>query len=137
MRLRRFLGLLTSAAMLHLSAAAGEAACPPHAADGHQPATSRASAPSEHVMGMDRHAMPAADVPVMDAARGAQVNVPPCEVPAVQHCCDALVGCGSAGVAGERQRLASGVRAAGRIHDAPGDAPASFAPAPEPPPPKL
>jgi hypothetical protein len=140
MRLRRFLGLLTSVAMLHLSVAAGEAACAPQAAGGHHPAASSASAPSTRAPGavaMERHSMPAVVAPVVDAAHGAQVNVPPCEVPAVQHCCDALVGCGIAGgVAGERRQIASSVHAAGRVHDAPGDAPASFAPAPEPPPPK-
>jgi hypothetical protein len=87
---------------------------------------------------MAGHEMPmAADAHVVSAAAVASSDIPPCETPAQQHCCEAVAGCGVVGaVAGEAFVLASAVRPAARIREAMDDAPASRAPAPEPPPPK-
>ncbi len=64
-------------------------------------------------------------------------EVPPCEIPTQQHCCGALVGCSvSVAIANATQAVGSSVSPAARILVALHDAPASFAPAPEPPPPK-
>jgi hypothetical protein len=140
MKLRHPLALLTSIAMLHLSVVGGDAACLTHGAPEHHAARSSGGALADGAMEMDGHVMPmaeAAEAPVVSAAGVARADVPPCEAPSQQHCCEALVGCGVAGaVAGEQQMLASGVLPATRIHEALHDAPASFAPAPEPPPPK-
>jgi hypothetical protein len=139
MRLRRVFALLTSVAMLHLTVAAGDAACATHGA-GHHGATSRAASVDEHAMQMDGHVMPTTKTVESAAAssvRVAKSDVPPCEVPTQQQCCEALVDCSAVGaVKSERAVLASGVSSASRISEAAHDAPASFASAPEPPPPK-
>jgi hypothetical protein len=138
MRFRRLLALLTSAAMLHLSVVAGDAACATHGANGNHAAM--ASDAAEHEMWMDGHLMPTAtgaEVSVASAAPVARSGTPPCEIPAQQHCCEALAGCSvDSAVTSAQQRLASTVSPASRIRVALLDAPASFASAPEPPPPK-
>lgn len=135
MILRRLFALFTSVTMLHLSVVAGDAACAAHGAAGHDMnaaamhGTAAASSMSDHAMPME--ASPAAE-------RGAAASgAPPCEVPAQQHCCEALVGCSVASaVTSAVQSLTPAISPAARIRVAMHDAPASFAPAPEPPPPK-
>jgi hypothetical protein len=139
MRHRRLVALLTSATMLHLSAVAGDAACATHASGHHGPTTSAAQ-PTAHATSMHRHAMPMTErvaASVSSAVPIAKSGAPPCEVPTQQHCCEALVGCNvdSAAATGP-EVLAAAVIPVTQAHVAPDDAPASFAPAPEPPPPK-
>jgi hypothetical protein len=140
MKLRRPFALLTSIAMLHLSVVGGDAACLTQGAEGHHAAKASGGTIAQPAMEMDGHLMPmagASDAPVVSVARGATADVPPCEIPAQQHCCEALMGCSVAGaINSDRQPLASNVLSAPRISEAPHDAPASFASAPEPPPPK-
>jgi hypothetical protein len=140
MRLRRHFALLTSIALLHLSVVGGDAVCLTHGAEGHHAAKSSAGTVAEHAMEIDGHVMPmaeATEAPAVSSARVAKADAPPCEIPAQQHCCQSLVGCSVAGaVTSERQALATGVLSAPRIREAVHDAPASFASAPEPPPPK-
>jgi hypothetical protein len=140
MKLRRLFALFTSVAMLHLSVAAGDAACLSRSGGGHHAATSSGGAVAGDAMPMHGHAMPVADVaegPAMTAASVAKADVPPCEIPAQQRCCDALVGCTLVGaITSERDVLAPRTSYSARIRETLHDAPASFAPAPEPPPPK-
>jgi hypothetical protein len=133
--IRRLVALLTTVATLHLSVAAGDAACAPHATSGH--ATGGAAA-VQSAMPVDGHVMPAAVAPAIPAAYAAGSDITPCETPAPQHCCEALSGCGPTSVV-ESHRPASPCAepAAVRIRGALHDALASFAPAPEPPPPKV
>jgi hypothetical protein len=139
-KLRRVFALLTSVTMLHLSVLSGDAVCLTHGAEGHHASTSRVGTTAEHAMEMHGHVMPlpeAAEAPVVSGARVATAAVPPCEIPAQQHCCEALVGCSVAGaVTSEREVLAAGLVSEPGISEAAHDAPASFASAPEPPPPK-
>jgi hypothetical protein len=141
MKLRRLFALLTSVAMLHVSVAAGDAACLTRDGE-HHAARSGGGAVATDAMAMHGHLMPAAEVadaPAMSAASAPppKADVPPCEAPTQQHCCDALVGCNVAGaVTSEHDVLAPSVSYSARIREALHDAPASFAPAPEPPPPK-
>src|SRR2546423_15406401 len=96
MKLRRLFALLSSIAMLHLSVVGGDAVCLTHGANDHHAAKSNGRTTAEHTMAMDGHAIPmaeAAEAPVESAARVATASVPPCEIPAQQHCCEALVGC--------------------------------------------
>jgi hypothetical protein len=140
MKLRRLFALFTSVAMLHLVVVGGDAVCLTHGAEGHHAATSSGGTVAERAMETDGHVMAmveAAEAPVASAAPVAKADVPPCEIPAQQHCCEALVGCSVAGaVTSERQVLPSSMVSAPRISEAAHDAPASFASAPEPPPPK-
>jgi hypothetical protein len=140
MKLRRLFALLTSVAMLHLSILGGDAICLTHGAGRHHATKSSDGTTAEHATDVDGHVMPmaeAGEAPMVSAALFAKADVPPCEIPAQQHCCEALVGCSVAGaVTSEREVLASGVLPAPRIREAAHDAPASFASAPEPPPPK-
>jgi hypothetical protein len=125
MKLRRLVALLTSATMFHLSLAAGDSACATSEANGHHAANTSGRAVAEHVMPMEGHAMAMADV------------AEACETPSERHCCDVLAGCSVVGaVTSERQVLASTDLPAARIREALHDVPASFASAPEPPPPK-
>ena len=139
MTLRRLLALLTSATMLHLSVVAGDSACATHGAGGHHAASAVVGESTDHAAAMDGHVMPTvavASVPKVNATPAA-TSAPPCEVPTQQHCCEAQVGCSVTGaVVSAHQVLASAVPSAPRIREALHDAPASFAPAPEPPPPK-
>jgi hypothetical protein len=142
MKLRRLFALLTSVTMLHLTVVAGDAACATHGASGHHAAMARGGGTADHLMPMDGQAMPTATgagASVASTAPVAKSGAPPCEVPTQQHCCDALVagGCSvDSGVISAHDALASAVSPAARIRVAVDDAPASFAPAPEPPPPK-
>jgi hypothetical protein len=138
MGFRRLFALLTSVTMLHLSVVAGDPACVTHRANGHH-AVSSSGAMAEHAMPMDGHVMPmaAATGAHLSAAPVAESDTSPCEIPAQQHCCEALIGCRVAtAVTSAHQALAATVLPAERIRVALHDAPASFAPAPEPPPPK-
>lgn len=131
MRLRRILALLTSVTMLHLSVVAGDAACASHGTNGDHGAV------SAHAMPMDGHAMPMAGATEHHDAVMATSDAPPCETPVQEHCCDAVVGCGGAGLlAAAEHPFAVTAPRAPRIREALHDAPASFASAPEPPPPK-
>lgn len=135
MILRRLFALLTSVTMFHLSVVAGDAACAAHGAAGHDMnAAAMHGTPAAASMSDD--AMPMEASPT--AERGAvKSGAPPCEVPAQQHCCEALVGCSVASaVTSAVQSLAPAISPAARIPAAVNDAPASFASAPEPPPPK-
>jgi hypothetical protein len=89
---------------------------------------------------MDHHVMASVESVVEPAAAADPVlkaDAPPCDAPTQHHCCDAVAGCSMSGaVTSERAVLASGLAPAARIRDARHDAPASFAPAPELPPPK-
>jgi hypothetical protein len=138
MKLRRLSALLTSAAMLHLWVATGDAACVQHGTQRHHATPSNPASVAEHATGMDGHVMTTevSDAPAF-AVHVAKADLPPCDAPAQQHCCDTVVGCSVSGVVtSERQLLASTVLSASHIQEARHDAPASFAPAPEPPPPK-
>ena len=141
---RRLVALLTSVTMLHLAVASGESACVSPAMSQHHAAMA-SSADIETDVSMSGHVMPmAAAAASASADRGTSVttggtaDVPPCEIPTQQHCCGALVGCGvSIAIANATQMIASTVSPATRIRVALHDAPASFAPAPEPPPPNV
>ena len=118
MRFRRLFALLTSVTMLHLRVVAGDTACATHGIDGHHGASSQA---------VPAHAMP----------MGGKAGTPPCDLPTQQHCCEALVGCGvDSAVTVAHEGFVAGASASGRILIVPHAAPASFASAPEPPPPK-
>jgi hypothetical protein len=125
--------------MLHLSAVAGDAACATHGANGHHQAPD-ASAVAEHSAAMHGHEMAtAAHVAIsMSSARPiVKSSAPPCEVPTQQHCCDALVGCSvDSATASGPEVMTAAISPATRIRVALVDVPASFASAPEPPPPK-
>jgi hypothetical protein len=133
MKHRRLLALLTSAAMLHLSVVAGDAACATHGTGGHHTTAARPTSMHDHEMATVDHAGDS----VPSATAAAKPGAPPCEVPSQQHCCDAQAGCSvdSAAASGPTALVAA-IVPAGRVHAAPDDAPASFASAPEPPPPK-
>ena len=140
MRFRRLFSLLTSAAMLHLTLVAGDAACATHGVDGHHAPSSQGAAVAAHAMPMDGRVMSsttgAPDSTVSDAPM-AKAGMPPCEVPTQQHCCEALVGCSmDSAVTGAHEGFVASVSASARILVARHDPPASFASAPEPPPPK-
>jgi len=140
---RRLVALFTSVTMLHLAVASGESACASPAMTQHHAAMA-SSAGSETDVSMSGHVMPlAAAAGSASADHGTSVaivdtaDVPPCEIPTQQHCCGALVGCSvSIAITNATQVIASTVSPAARIRVALHDAPASFAPAPEPPPPK-
>jgi hypothetical protein len=140
MRLRRLVALLTAATMLHLSAVAGDRGCGTHAASVHQAAKADGTVTAEHTMPMTGHTMPAgvrSDAPAPSTASIVGSHAPLCEIPLQQHCCEAVAGCGAIGVVTSADRVPSvTVAAAARIREALNDAPPSFAPAPEPPPPK-
>ena len=140
MRFRRLFALMTSAAMLHLTVVAGDAACATHGVDVHQGASSKAAPVVAHAMPMDGRVMSAATgAPASTAsdAPAAKAATPPCEVPTQQACCEALVGCSlDSAVTGAYEGFVASVSASARILVDRHDAPASFASAPEPPPPK-
>jgi hypothetical protein len=139
MRFRRLFALLTSVTMLHLSVVAGDPACATHRANGHHAASSNGMAMAEHAMPVDGHVMPmaAATEEQPSAAPVSDSDTSPCEIPAQRHCCEALIGCSVAtAVTSAHQALATIVLPVERIRVALHDAPASFASAPEPPPPK-
>jgi hypothetical protein len=131
MRLRRFFALLTSITLLHLSVVSGDAACATHGTNG------ETSMMSGHEMPTDGHPMP---MPAATQAGGAAVvtsDAPPCETPVALHCCDAVAGCGPTGIIARSLNAVALERPlAARISRLLDDAPASFASAPEPPPPK-
>jgi hypothetical protein len=132
MRIRRVLALLTSVTTLHLSVASGDSACATHETNGDHGAT------SAHAMPMDAHAMPMPSATVSHASIAATSDVPPCDVPVQLHCCDAVAGCGATSlVAGGEYAVASATIFTASIREWIHDAPASFASAPEPPPPKV
>jgi hypothetical protein len=142
MKRRRLFALFTSVTMLHLTVVSGDAACATHGATGHHTAKTGGEEMAGHAMPMDGNAMPMAralEASTISAAPVAKSDATPCEVPTQQHCCDALVagGCSvDSAVTSSHQTLATAVSPATRIRVAVDDAPASFAPAPEPPPPK-
>jgi hypothetical protein len=139
MRCRRLFALLTSVTMLHLSVVAGDAACVMHRANGHHALSPSGVAIAEHAMPTDGHVMPvaAATEEERSAAPVADSDTSPCEIPAQQRCCGALIGCSVAtAVTSAHEALATIVLPAARVRVALHDAPASFASAPEPPPPK-
>jgi hypothetical protein len=140
MTLRRLFALLTSVTMLHLTVVSGDPACATHGAGEHHAGQASGAGAMPGAMPMDGHAMPMAEVAgatVTSAATVATLGAHPCEIPAQQHCCEALVGCSvDSAAAGEPLVLVAGLSPATRISAAPDDLPASFAPAPEPPPPK-
>ncbi|MEO7714545.1 MAG: hypothetical protein ABIV10_16650 [Gemmatimonadaceae bacterium] len=142
--IRRLVALLTSVTMLHLSVASGESACASPTMSQHHSVMASSAGERQAVVTVAGHVMPmgAADgaasaVHGMPASTAGSADVPPCEIPTQQHCCGALVGCSvSIAITNATQVIASTVSPAARIRVALHDAPASFAPAPEPPPPK-
>lgn len=133
MTLRRLAGLVTAVTLFHGSVAAGGSVCPSAGLGGHAVAASGhdAARVTEHAMAMSRDARPDMGSP---AARS---DAPPCEMPVQHPCCEVIAGCGIAvATAAAHHDPASDPRAAARIGESLHDAPASFAPAPEPPPPK-
>ena len=145
---RRLIALLSSVTMLHLSVASGESACAsPEMGQHHSVMASSADA-RDAIMPMSGHSMSMATaegaasavhyMSAIDVDTVGSAGVPPCEIPSQQHCCGALVGCSaSIAMAASTQAIESSVSPAARIRVALHDAPASFAPAPEPPPPKV
>jgi hypothetical protein len=140
MRFRRLFALLTSAAMLHLTVVAGDAACATHESDAAPGASASDAAAPSHEMSMGGHVMSspaAAPGSTVSDGPAAKSGTPPCEIPTQQHCCDALVGCSVDGVVTHaHDGLGTNEPSSARILVALHDAPASFASAPEPPPPK-
>ena len=140
MIVRRLVALLTSVTMLHFAVASGDAACRTLGAGGDHHGVMRDGATaSERAMPMNGHAMPAdaaAATPAVDAAPKTTADVPPCEVPVQEQCCAALTGCSTTAIASASQSLVSTRPSAARIGEAPHDAPAPVASAPEPPPPR-
>jgi hypothetical protein len=133
MKLRRLVALVTSIALVHVSVAVGGSACPPAGAGGRTTATSGhdASSMTDHGMAMAHDAAPGL------TSHAARVDTSPCETTTRQHCCEAVAGCGIAVITADAGHdLASDPPVASRIGESLHDAPASFAPAPEPPPPK-
>ena len=139
MKLRRLLALVTSITLIHPSVVTGESACAWHAADGRGASAESGHGVAGHAMAAHHRATPSAEgrqSPAPGVGSVATPDAAPCETPA-PHCCGALEGCsGSAAVTSGRPALAAGVPAAARLHEALHAAPASFASAPEPPPPK-
>lgn len=129
MTLRRFAGLLTSALMMHLNAAAGGATCGTHSESGRAPTASA----TEHSAGSARMAEMAAMMG--SAAQHEQHGDAPCHVPSQATCCQAMASCSVAFVS-------SGAGSAGSAFEHPAipgaavDAPQSVIAAPDPPPPK-
>jgi hypothetical protein len=140
MKCRRLFALLTSVTMLHLTVAAGDAVCATHGVDEHHGASSPAAPVAEHAMKMGGRVMSAttgAPASTVSDAPAANADTPPCEVPTQLRCCVALVGCSLDSIAtGTYGGFVASVSASARILVARHDAPASFASAPEPPPPK-
>jgi hypothetical protein len=142
MKLRRLFALLTSVAMLHLTVAAADVACATHGASGHHATQASDDDAAQHTMPTDGHLMPMTEGSEASVASVASVvgsDAPPCEVPTQQHCCDAIAvgGCGvDSALSSAPEAVASSVSRGSRIHVVVDDAPAAFAPAPEPPPPK-
>jgi hypothetical protein len=140
MILRRLIALLTSVTMLQLSVVAGDSACATSEANGHHAARTSGGAVAEHVMPMGGHEVPRieqVDTPAASTPSVVGSHTPPCETPVQRHCCDAVAGCGTIGVATSAgQSLCPTALAAACTHETLHDAPASFASAPEPPPPK-
>jgi hypothetical protein len=140
MKRRRLLALLTSVTLLHLSVLTGDSACAWHAMDGHHFDVAAGEEQDGHAAPAHGHVVPAPEGErnaVASAPTAVAPDAPPCEAPARQLCCETLVGCGaSAAVASTRPGLASVVVSAALLREPLHDAPASFASAPEPPPPK-
>jgi hypothetical protein len=136
---RRFVALLLSLTMLHLSVVAGDAACATHDAGAQHASRADHAARGEQVVLAHGHVM-IPDVghqAAMSTARDPGSRMPPCDVPAQQHCCDALVGCSVASaVASAPQSPAPRTSRSARVGVALDDEPTSLAAAPEPPPPK-
>ncbi len=122
MILRRVAALFVLLTTFHFSVVAGDLACADHGAS---------AAASSHAMPMDMGA--SHDV----HAAAAESAEPPCEVPAQQHCCEAVAGCSITGVASSPERPAGQQLADARAVRHPASrALSSLAVAPEPPPPK-
>jgi hypothetical protein len=139
MKRRRLVALLTSLAMLHLAVVSGDAACATHGAHDHPAGRAGSARATGHAMPMNEHAMPmgeGVDARVQSAAVAAS-DAHPCEIPSQQRCCEAMVGCSVDSAAGAGPHvLVAGLSPATRIRVGRDDVPASFASAPEPPPPK-
>ena len=123
MTLRRFLALLTGLATLHTAVAARSAQCA---------MVSEHVRVTEHVTPMDGHEMATGTHHAKtDPHHTAPDDTPP------RHACDMIVGCGAVAVASpERVILTTVVAQVERVREWSHDAPSSFVPAPEPPPPK-
>ncbi len=108
MPLRRFVALLSSLAMIHLTVVVGEASC----------VTTTASAGAH-----EHHDAPAETLPA--------------DQPVQQQCCEAMIACSVVSdVAQARVVLADASVPSVQSSAAAPDAPASFVAPPEPPPPK-
>ena len=131
MMLRRLLALLSMVPMLHLSVAAGSSACATHPAAAAD-LTRDAAGASHHV---DHDVT--AGARMADAGTPRASDAPPCESTTQQHCCEAVAPCTMHGlVSATSSDPAPAPEASARVGGAAPDAPASFASAPEPPPPK-
>jgi hypothetical protein len=122
MTIRRFLALLTCLATLHTSVSARAAQCA---------MVSESARATDHDMPMDGHEMGAAHHAKPDAHDAAPDDATP------RHACDMIVGCSAVAVASPERVIATTVVApVERVRESSHDAPSSFVPAPEPPPPK-
>ncbi|GAC1646950.1 MAG: hypothetical protein NVS4B3_00240 [Gemmatimonadaceae bacterium] len=140
MIVRRFVALLTTLAMLHLSATAGDFACAQHGGQRDQRISVTVAAIVHQVSGSD-------DEMVMTGARhvhGArslalatgESRTPPCESPVLPRCCGGFANCSVTSAVAKRDQIPAIPAVASRVQVALVDAPPSFRPAPEPPPPK-
>ncbi|MEP6990816.1 MAG: hypothetical protein ABJA80_07810 [bacterium] len=132
--LRRLTAALMSLAMLHLSVTAALGVCGGHGA---MPAPDHASmhlVPAAH--GASAHHGGAMHAAAMTRAAMMDASTLPCNTPAVPRCCEAVAGCSLAWtLEANVQQIASRPDGA-RVDVVPGTTSSSFAPAPEPPPPK-
>ena len=131
MNLRRLLALLTMVTLFHLSVATGNAACAPHSA------TPTASLHESSAQGHSGHRMGGAVVGNPGDAASDYSTPEPCDTASLAQCCEAMVQCVMFGLLTSESMVAVvAPEPAARISAALVDAPASFAPAPESPPPK-
>ena len=134
----RVSGLVTMVFMAHLTLVGSDLACASHShgAMGHSMA---------HGMPGDMAAMSptashdvdaGASHEVADAGQSSASDTPPCEVPATDHCCDAMAGCAVTLVVDHAAANPAITGASARVVGLRTNTPSSRLTAPEPPPPK-
>lgn len=131
--MHRLVALLSAVALIHLSVASGDVACATHGA------AARAGATGAHGMAMGAHEPEAAHAApaAAHASERAAADAPPCDTPVQPDCCTMHVGCSvSTVLASAREAELSRSVATARVVPSRHDRPASFAAAPEPPPPR-
>lgn len=125
--IRRLAAAVMAVALLHLSVAAGDAACVEHDAMGGRHG---ATVPAEAVHRASVHDAHAGG----DVAE--QTPAPRCDAPIQPSCCDIAAGCSAIGLTSHVAPAPSALLHAVPGHDTSVDAPTSRRAAPEPPPPK-